>query len=192
MKPRFVRDPLGAEGMSANGVNLDALVPRGDFAMGEGANIVEAPGDEKLSLAHFGSPFFTGVLRKPEFQRETLHWPPQKVVDLVAAFLDRRLIPAVILWRAGNFNFVVDGAHRISALFAWICNDYGDGDRSKRLFGAVLPPEQIEIANKARKLMHKQIGPYDLYKAGVDHPGAVDELTKRRISNLSVAHMVAQ
>src|ERR1017187_9899442 len=177
--------------MPTNGVNLDALIPRGDFASGEGI-VAEAPGDEKLSLPHFEGRFFAGMLRKPEFQRETLHWPPQKLVDLVAAFLDRRLIPAVILWRAGNLNFVVDGAHRMSALLAWIHNDYGDGDRSKRLFGPILPPEQIELAGTTRELMRKQIGNYELYQAGVDYPGAVDEITKRRISNLSVAHMVAQ
>jgi len=178
--------------MSTNGVNLDALIPRADFAIGDGVVLGDS-GDDKLSIAHFGSvSFFTGALRKPDFQRETLHWQPQKIVDLVAAFLDRRLIPAVILWRAGNFNFVVDGAHRISALLAWIWDDYGDGDRSKRLFGAVLPPEQVSFANITRELVKAKIGKYELYKAGLDYPGAVDDVTKERISKLSVAHMVAQ
>lgn len=177
--------------MAANGVNLDALIPRGDFALGDGV-VAQAPGDERLSLPHFQGKFFSPMLRKPEFQRETLHWSPQKVVDLVAAFLDRRLIPAVILWRAGNYNFVVDGAHRISALLAWIYDDYGDRHRSRNLFGLVLPPEQIDLANKTRDLMNKQVGSFELYNAGLDYPGVVDEITERRISNLSVAHMVAQ
>jgi hypothetical protein len=182
---------LGADGMSTNGVNLDALIPRADFAIGDGVVLGDS-GDEKLSIAHLGTSFFTGALRKPDFQRETLHWQPQKIVDLVAAFLDRRLIPAVILWRAGNFNFVVDGAHRISALLAWIWDDYGDGERSKKLFGTILPPEQIAFATRTRGLIKTQVGPYDLYKAGVDYPGAVDEITKERIGRLSVAHMIAQ
>ena len=191
MRPARLGPIWGAEEMSANGVNLDALVLRDDFAIGEGV-VSAAVGDEKISIAHLGTAFFTGALRKPEFQRETLHWQPQKVVDLVAAFLDRKLVPAVILWRAGNYNFVVDGAHRISALLAWIWNDYGDGERSKRLFGLVLPPEQVSLAAKTRNLMDKQVGPYELYKAGLDHPGAVNELTRTRIGNLSIAHIVAQ
>lgn len=97
----------GAGSMAAGGVNLDALIPREDFAVGAG---VVAGGDDKIQISHFESRFFVPFLRKPEFQRETVHWAPQKIVDLVIAFLDRRLIPAVILWRAGQYNFVVDGA----------------------------------------------------------------------------------
>ena len=118
--------------MTANGVNLDALIPRADLAIGEGM-VSGTQGDEKMTIALFGQKsFFLAALRKPEFQRETVQWTPAKIADLVAAFLDRRLIPAVILWRAGQFNFVVDGAHRLSALLAWIYDDYGDEARSRR------------------------------------------------------------
>jgi hypothetical protein len=181
-----------AQGMATNKVNLDALIPREDLAVGEGVTSGET-GDDKISIASIGgSTFFTGPLRKPDFQRETVHWEPKKIVDLVAAFLDRRLIPAVILWRAGNYNFVIDGAHRLSALLAWVWNDYGDGDRSKSLFGVPLPPEQIAIAERTRKLMNKDIGPYALYKAAIEHPQAVEDKIKARVSNLSVVHIIAQ
>ncbi|HKX78424.1 MAG TPA: DUF262 domain-containing protein, partial [Novosphingobium sp.] len=178
--------------MAANKVNLDALIRREDLAVGDGVTSGET-GDDKISIASIGgSTFFTGPLRKPDFQRETVHWEPKKIVDLIAAFLDRRLIPAVILWRAGNLNFVIDGAHRLSALLAWVWDDYGDGDRSKALFGSPLPPEQIAIAQRTRKLISKEIGPYALYKAALDYPQAVDEKIKARVSNLSVVHIIAQ
>jgi hypothetical protein len=178
--------------MAASGVNLDALIPRDDLAVGEGM-VNGTPGEEKLGIAHFqAKSFFATALRKPEFQRETLHWSPAKIVDLVTAFLDRRLVPAVILWRAGQSNFVVDGAHRLSALLAWIYDDYGDGDRSKKLFGPYIPPEQEALANKTRALIEKQVGKFSIYEAGIDYPMVVTEQQKLRISNLSVAHFIAQ
>lgn len=172
--------------MAINTVNLDALIPREDLAIGDGVASGE-PGDDKISIASIGgNTFFTGPLRKPDFQRETNHWTSQKIVDLVAAFLDRRLIPAVILWRAGKYNFVIDGAHRLSALLAWVWDDYGDGERSRALFGMPLPPDQIAIAKRTRDLVKKEIGPYALYKAAIEHPNAVDEKIAVRVNNLSV------
>ena len=144
--------------MAVNAVNLDALIPREDLAVGDGVTSGEQ-GDDKISIASIGgSTFFTGPLRKPDFQRETIHWTPKKIADLVASFLDRRLIPAVILWRAGNYNFVIDGAHRLSALLAWVWDDYGDGDRSRALFGMPLSPEQLAIAQRTRNLIKKKKG----------------------------------
>lgn len=178
--------------MAAKCVNLDALIPREDLAVGEGVTSGET-GDDKIGIASIlGSTFFTGPLRKPDFQRETIHWTPDKIVDLVAAFLDRRLIPAVILWRADKYNFVIDGAHRLSALLAWVWDDYGDGDRSKKLFGVPLPPEQIAIAHRTRSLIEKHIGNYAKYKSAIEFPQAVDNKIKARVNNLSVVHLIAQ
>ena len=118
----------GAEGMAVKGVNLDALIPRADLSVGEGL-VSGDQGGPKVEQVHLRDPFWAGRLRKPEFQRETVQWSPAKIVDLISSFLDRKLIPAVILWHAGDFNFVVDGAHRLSALLAWIHDDYGDEKR---------------------------------------------------------------
>ncbi|UFW75224.1 GmrSD restriction endonuclease domain-containing protein [Bradyrhizobium sp. WU425] len=182
----------GAEGMATTGVNLDALIPREDLAVGEGM-VSGTQGEEKLGITHFQPrSFFSTALRKPEFQRETVHWTPAKIVDLVTAFLDRRLIPAVILWRAGQYNFVVDGAHRLSALLAWIYDDYGDGELSKKLFGPYIAPEQLTLANKTRTLIKDRVGHFSIFQAGVEFPKAVTEEQKSRISNLSVTHFIAQ
>ena len=50
--------------------------------------------------------FLYPALRKPDFQRETAGWTPEQVADLIATFARRDLIPAVILWRAGQNVFV--------------------------------------------------------------------------------------
>jgi hypothetical protein len=71
--------------------------------------------------------FFYPVLRKPDFQRETSEWDPKRVSDLISSFLSGDLIPAIILWNSGKYIFVIDGAHRLSALIAWVLDDYGDG-----------------------------------------------------------------
>jgi hypothetical protein len=88
-------------------VNLDALFKRQDF---------EAKSDQKQQASQLGltlkiteleSTSLTYLtLRKPDFQRETASWEPQKVADLVRSFLDGDLIPSIILWRSedtGNF-----------------------------------------------------------------------------------------
>jgi hypothetical protein len=90
----------GAPDMSTNVVNLDALIPRDDFAVDDGPQTAN-PG-ERIGIAHLDGQFFVSDLRKPDFQRETAQWTPTKVVDLIRSFLDADLIPAVILWRAGR------------------------------------------------------------------------------------------
>jgi len=45
------------------------------------------------------------------------------------------LIPAIILWNSGRYIFTIDGAHRLSALIAWVLDDYGDGIISQTFFG---------------------------------------------------------
>ncbi len=70
--------------------------------------------------------FFYPVLRKPDFQRETHEWSPNKVKGLIESFANQDLIPAIIMWTTkGGYTFAIDGAHRLSALIAWVNDDYG-------------------------------------------------------------------
>lgn len=176
--------------MSTNVVNLDALIPREDFK-------VEAQPQtgrtlDTISIIHLEAPFFGPDLRKPDFQRETAHWSPQKVVDLLRAFVDADLIPAVILWRSGRFLFVVDGAHRLSALLAWVQDDYGDRKKSLEFFGGHITEEQRKIAERTRSLVAKEIGSYQEYKAARSDPSGASDQLKKRLSNLSVVNIIAQ
>lgn len=178
--------------MAATGVNLDAIIQRADLAVGEGM-VSGVQGEERIGIAHLRErEFFAKALRKPDFQRETQQWSPAKIVDLVAAFLDRQLVPAVILWRAADLNFVVDGAHRLSALLAWMYDDYGDGTRSQKMFGPHIPPEQDALAKKTRRLIEKHIGKFADLDAYTEHRGARDAQQLQRIRNLSATWVVAQ
>ncbi|WP_177175465.1 HNH endonuclease signature motif containing protein [Cribrihabitans marinus] len=153
--------------MAASHVNLDALIPREDFESTAGS----AGGRlrETISLSDLEETgFFQRSLRKPDFQRETTHWTPAAVCDLVWAYLEGHLIPAVILWQSGDKVFVIDGAHRISALIAWIRDDYGDGTASNARFGSGLTDEQKRVAKRTRDQVRKKIGSYAEFKGLID------------------------
>lgn len=174
----------------ASTVNLDALIPREDFA----AHVTTAGGSPRttLSLTDLGKAgFFQSSLRKPDFQRETTHWSPSKVVDLVRAFLDRDLIPAVILWERGDEIFVIDGAHRLSALIAWVRDDYGDGGDSNRFFGAGITDEQRKVAKKTRDLIKREIGTYAEY-SGLVGQTLTDRVQARRLASIGKESIIIQ
>ena len=150
-----------------NVVNLDALIRRADLAapgeLGEDINAMSIMGLEPRGLLY-------PALRKPDFQRETANWSPEQVADLIGTFARRDLIPAVILWRAGQNVFVIDGAHRLSALIAWVHNDYGDGEVSRRFFQNVIPEDQMRAAQRTRDLVKVAIGSYEDHKIAIDFP----------------------
>ena len=155
--------------MTAKTVNLDALIRRDDFV----SVATQSGGSPRqtISLSDLGTNgFFQNSLRKPDFQRETTHWAPAAVFDLIRAFLQGDLIPAVILWERGDDVFVIDGAHRLSALIAWIRNDYGDGEYSNSMFGSGLTDEQRKIADRTRKLINTELGPYAEFSGLLGQP----------------------
>jgi hypothetical protein len=128
---------------STNVVNLDALIRRADLAApGEAAEDITSLPVTGLAAKGFLYP----ALCKPDFQRETANWSPEQVADLISTFVRRDLIPAVILWRAGQDVFVIDGAHRLSALIAWVHDDYGDGTVSRTFFHNTITPEQQSVS----------------------------------------------
>lgn len=179
----------GAEGMAATGVNLDALIPREDFA----AATVPYKGNPTgtIGMGLLKDDFFADSLRKPDFQRETSNWTPQKILDLVAAFLDGDLIPAIILWRSGQFVFVIDGAHRLSALLAWIYDDYGDKSRSLNHFQNQVPEEQKKLAEQTRKLINSNIGTYSSY-VDANKTRFIDEKIQERVGMMNSNSFIAQ
>ena len=159
----FHKIRLGREKrMPTNTVNLDALIARDDFA-GDTTHTRDSE-RQRIQATDLEGGFLLPALRKPDFQRETSYWSPTKVVDLVNAFVSGDLIPAVILWQRGAQTFVIDGAHRLSALIAWIKDDYGDGATSIKVFSGHIPPEQKKIADRTRNQMNKKIGPYAKFK----------------------------
>lgn len=154
--------------MATNVVNLDALIPREDFAVLPSRDWKKS---DTLRITDLGpKDFFYSALRKPDFQRETANWSPGKIQDFVKTFLEGDLIPAIIFWNAGETVFVIDGAHRLSALIAWVHDDYGDGAKSREFFQNYIPVEQSRAADRTRKLIKETIGTYIEHLAAVEHP----------------------
>ena len=121
------------------------------------------------------------LLRKPDFQRETASWSPEKIIDLVRSYLDGDLIPSIIIWwNAKNGKVVViDGSHRLSALLAWVHDDYGDGEKICRpFFGRRYSARMEAFAKRTRELMQQEIGAYkDLKRFGINETDAPNEYT---------------
>lgn len=178
----------GAERMATSGVNLDALIQREDLSNGPP---FKGNPTGNISMAMLTEEFYASSFRKPDFQRETSNWTPQKIADLVASFLDGDLIPAIILWRTGQHIFVIDGAHRLSAMLAWIHDDYGDRSRSTTFFENQVPEEQKKLAEQTRKLIASQVGTYSSYRDAQKNAYA-EENIKQRIGNLTSNSFMAQ
>jgi len=168
--------PIGVGGkpMPTSGVNLDALIKREDYTVISAEDNYSGNGDNPtrvlISELETNS-MWSRLLRKPIFQRETANWDSIRVAELIESFANGDLIPAIILWQAKGGNvFVIDGAHRLSALIAWIGDDYGDGERSLDFFQNRIPLEQSKTAEKTRKLIKSLVGSYRELKATMDYP----------------------
>ncbi len=173
---------------------LDALIGREDFEVQDQAHNSQGPHKTTLSHSDFEIPgFFFSSLRKPDFQRETNEWDAEKVKDLVESFLDGDLVPAIILWKyADSYTFVIDGAHRISALAAWVNDDYGDGKISRKFFDNAIPEQQIETAKKARHMINQDIGAFKEFKEALYEPELAPEHIKKRLKNFGTRALQLQ
>ena len=83
---------------------------------------------------------------------------------------------------------MIDGSHRLSALSAWVNNDYGDGQISKLFYDGVIPDEQLKIAEETRKLINKNVGAYEDFRLALTPPDKVKpEIVKSALNLASVA-----
>lgn len=166
-------------------INLDALIQREDFEVQDTIN----PGKKKetISIEDLKTDsFFFSNIRKPDFQRETNEWDGKKIADFIESFLDGDLIPGLILWRSpSGYVFVIDGSHRLSSLYAWINDDYGDGKISKMFYDGIIPEDQIQLGEEIKKLIRKRIGSYEDFKLALTNPDKVRPSIVQRAKNLS-------
>lgn len=138
-------------------VNLDALITRQDMEGGNQKNVPQDFGFKHSDLLKKGGMTYA-ILKKPDFQRSTSSWTPEKVRDMVIAYIEGETVPGVIVWRSPQSDlFVIDGAHRLSSIIAWINDDYGDGEISKAHYGESQNPI---AAQKTRDLIEASIGSY--------------------------------
>lgn len=176
-------------------VNLDALIVREDFE-----SAVDSPGTKKASPVlkieelERNRLYFSN-LRKPDFQRETANWSPEMILDFVKSYLDGDLIPSIIMWHSKTSGklFVVDGAHRVSALIAWVNDDYGDNDISRPFFQHQIPAAQAKLAKRTRDLIAENLGSYKkLLRVDLHPEEAEDEIMVRRGRNIANFDMSIQ
>lgn len=165
-------------------VNLDAMIPRADFALQEKR---DATSYEKFQSIHVRDFKPDGLirpsLRKPDFQRETNHWSPEQVVSLLECFVNGDLIPSVIIWKSPTYFFVIDGGHRLSVIRAWVEDDYGDGPISRIFFGDAVSKEQKKAAARTRDLVADKIGTWQHFQSNFDNQN-LDDIERSRIATV--------
>ncbi len=148
----------------ASKVILDAMIRRADFGIQAESASIDLSSNLTIDQISGSSPY-SKLLRKPDFQRETNHWSPIQIATLIKSFATGELIPALILWKSDSFVFVIDGGHRLSALRAWVQNDYGDKAISLDFFENEIQSDQKKKANETRTLVEKMVGRYSDFKA---------------------------
>jgi len=157
----------GEEMAKGETVNLDALIEREDFESEEKSLELAGKQGRELYLTSLTREDRLGTLRKPDFQRETSSWSPEIIATFIESVANGDVIPSLIMWRSPTTGktFIIDGAHRASALVAWIVDDYGDGDLSKAYYGHDLPPQQISAARRTRELVEGRVGKFEELKS---------------------------
>jgi hypothetical protein len=175
-------------------VNLDALIRREDLEIraDEGTDASRSGGDLTFGNLRDGDNTFE-ILRKPDFQRDTCDWSPEAVVELIKNQLDDELIPAVILWKSPNNEiFTIDGAHRLSALIAWVNDDYGAGVTSQRFFSNKISPAQKKAANYTQQLVDTEIGSFKLLEGYIRNKKGATTLQIKRANAIGSARIRTQ
>ena len=147
-------------------VALDAMIKRADFAQQTEDQTIELFDKLDISKVEMGAPILE-MLRKPDFQRETNHWKPDQVAELIYSFVHGQLIPSLILWKSNSHVFVIDGAHRLSALKAWVHNDYGDGTLSHAFYNGEIPDVQKRSAKVTRRKVEDRVGRFTDLKSSI-------------------------
>lgn len=183
--------------MARMSTNLDAMIPRSDFAIqdAKASQVQSLDTFEKVTLRDLAgdSNFVYKLLRKPDFQRETTQWTPGQVAILVESFINGELIPAVILWRSSSNIFVIDGGHRLSALLAWANDDYGDGPLSYQFFNRSISNEQKRMAERTRREVASRVGTYQHFATRLSNQSAdQDEISQTRQMNFATRGIQVQ
>jgi 5-methylcytosine-specific restriction endonuclease McrA len=158
------------EDMPTHLVNLDALIERISFDATTAKKKRSQQPDNRLKLNELDGGFGK-MIRKPDFNRETCCWKPDTIADFIKSYAEHDVIPAVICWWAPDGTImVIDGAHRLSVLLAWIHDDYGDRDKSQKFWDYQIPSKQNKLAAATRKLVEEKVGNYKTLKGIFEEP----------------------
>lgn len=175
-------------------ITLDAMIPRADLAIVT-PEIKSGKPPRDLGIRDLIAGNLASIrpnLRKPDFQRETNHWDVNQCIAFLRSFLDGELVPAIILWDSHSHVFVVDGAHRLSALIAWIEDDYGDGKLSREFYQHSLSIAQTKNAKKLRETIHKEIGSFMELNSVNQNPLSNTEMRIQRAKSIAARSLDLQ
>lgn len=168
-------------------VNLDGLIQREDLDIKETEEAINTGLKDTVSVSDLNkNEFFLTNLFKPDFQRETSEWDYRKILAFIESFINQELIPSIILWRSESGKvFIIDGAHRLSSLIAWINDDYGDGQISNEFYKNSIMNEQLKIARQTREYIDKKIRKYAEYKDALMSPNKYEDDFVKKARNLT-------
>lgn len=103
-------------------------------------------------------------IRKPDFQRETNAWNPDQCFEFIDSVYHNRIIPSIILWKneENGLVYVLDGAHRLSIIKAWMTDDYGD--KSIEYYERRDTTTIKRVATETRDKINLRIGSFEEFK----------------------------
>lgn len=103
-------------------------------------------------------------LKKPDFQRETNAWSPYQCKEFIESVFLGQIIPSIILWKSyeNGMTYILDGAHRLSVIRAWIIDDWGD--KAGVYYERRDLDEIKSIASNVRSIVNSSIGSFDDFK----------------------------
>jgi hypothetical protein len=175
--------------MTRNVVNLDALLPRENLDAPVVASAADIHG---FKIGDLEPGLIYNWLKKPDFQRETANWSPEQVADLIVTFATGNIIPAIVLWQNGQSVFVIDGAHRLSALIAWVRDDYGAGNVSAPHYGNVIPDQQRRMHDATTEIVKAKVGSYRDHQLAARFPASADQNILARASTFAFRNIEIQ
>lgn len=151
-------------------VHLDHLIKRqsirfyGKEESGTSLISIQRLSDANIRYNDITSQWFDNI-RKPDFQRETNAWTPFQCCEFIESVFMARIIPSIILWKneENGLVYVLDGAHRLSIIRAWMTDDYGDKNID---YYERRDTDTIKlVAKETRDLINIRIGSYEDFKA---------------------------
>jgi Protein of unknown function DUF262 len=152
-------------------VYLDHLVPRENLRYKRSEERLPDSGSQQAylqirDLMQDDSSRRARLLRKPDFQRASWSWSPEDCVSLLESLVNEQVIPSIIMWSSPEttLDYVLDGAHRVSVVLAWLKDDWGDNlpdYHDDEVADAVK-----RAATEVRRLIRQRVGTIQEYKDG--------------------------
>ncbi|WLQ13309.1 DUF262 domain-containing protein [Hahella aquimaris] len=148
-------------------VYLDHLIPRDNFRYVDKNRqglMEDTYKQSDIRLSDIAVDWFTR-LRKPDFQRETNSWSPEGCVALLKSILNGDVVPGIIVWKSNESTliYVIDGAHRLSVLRAWMLDDWGD--KNIAYYNELHKAEIVSAAEQVRQIVNSEVGSYEDFKS---------------------------